>query len=117
MLVGTFLLIFFTPLYVNIFLTYSIANLHDISWGNRATNSEKGDETQKSLEQFRAGNLILWLSANLLYSYLTIYLQTTGQTTFLLVVGGLLTFNMLYRIVTAVIFTIKIKFTYWCINC
>lgn len=32
---GTLILTMMTPVYVNIVLPYSMANLHDVSWGNR----------------------------------------------------------------------------------
>ena len=40
-LIGAIFIIFFSPMYINIFIIYSMANLHDISWGNRDTDSKK----------------------------------------------------------------------------
>ncbi len=33
-MLGSFFLLLLTPTYVNIIITYSMANLHDVSWGN-----------------------------------------------------------------------------------
>lgn len=92
--IGWICLLFYTPLYVNIFLTYSIANLHDVSWGTRAIGQDKQDDTQKNLEQFRATNLILWLFVNAVFGYGTLYLQTSGQTYFLIVFSLLVTLTL-----------------------
>ena len=47
---GLPMLTFFIPTYVNTFAIYSIANLHDISWGNRPANGgdSKAQEIQES---------------------------------------------------------------------
>lgn len=62
-----------------------MANLHDISWGNRATDDKKGESTRKSLEQFRALYLIVWLALNAIYGYAIIYITREGQTTYILI--------------------------------
>lgn len=62
-----------------------MANLHDVSWGNRATDDKKGEETRRNLEQFRATYLIIWLACNAVYGYGIIYLSRNGQETYILV--------------------------------
>jgi hypothetical protein len=81
---GVVILIFLTPTYINIIIIYSMANLHDISWGNRATENKKGEETRKSLEQFRALYLIVWIAMNAIYGYAIIYIQSEDQKYFIL---------------------------------
>ena len=95
---GLIWLTFYTPLYVNIFLTYSIANLHDVSWGTRAISQDKQNDTQKNLEQFRATNLILWLFVNAVFGYGTLYLQTSGQTTFLIIFSLMVTITLFSKL-------------------
>ena len=38
---GAIWLLFMTPTFINVFVIYAIANLHDISWGNRPSGSGK----------------------------------------------------------------------------
>lgn len=82
--VGTFILTFLSPTYINIIIIYSIANLHDVSWGNRATDVKKTEDTQRSLEQFRATYLIIWIGLNSVYGYAIVYLQAQNQKYFIL---------------------------------
>ena len=81
------ILLFLSPTYVNIIIIYSMANLHDISWGNRATDNKKGDETKKSLEQFRALYLIVWIAMNAIYGYGIIYLTDNSQSYYILILS------------------------------
>lgn len=53
------------PMYINIVIIYSIANLHDISWGNRETTDSKGEETKRNLEVFRAKSFLLFTLVNI----------------------------------------------------
>jgi chitin synthase len=84
-IIGVFCLIFLTPTYINIFMIYSIANLHDISWGNRDTGGNKNEETKKNLQQFRSISLIVWLFINIVYAFGMLYLVNKGSQMFLLV--------------------------------
>ena len=81
---GVIVLIFLSPTYINIIIIYSMANLHDVSWGNRATDDKKGEETRKNLEQFRASYLIVWIFINAVYGYLIVYIERSGQKYFIL---------------------------------
>lgn len=62
-----------------------MANLHDISWGNRVTDDKRGEETRKNLEQFRALYLIVWIFINAVYGYAIIYITREGQEFYILV--------------------------------
>lgn len=73
-----------------------MANLHDISWGNRATDDKKGEETRKNLEQFRATYLIVWIALNAVYGYAIIYLTTSSQEYFILGLTVSFTFFLLF---------------------
>jgi len=74
---GVIILIFLTPTYINIIIIYSMANLHDVSWGNRATDNKKDGATRKNLEQFRSLYLIVWIGVNAVYGYAIIYISTS----------------------------------------
>lgn len=81
---GVIVLIFLSPTYVNIIIIYSMANLHDVSWGNRETDQKSAEDTRKNLEQFRALYLIVWVAINAVYGYGIIYITNTGQTYYIL---------------------------------
>lgn len=73
---GCFFLMLLSPLYINMFIIYAIANLHDISWGNRETDLRQQEKTQDNLLKFRVYTFIIWLSCNIIYGYGILYLQT-----------------------------------------
>lgn len=62
-----------------------MANLHDVSWGNRETDNKSAEETRKSLEQFRALYLIVWVALNALYGYGIMYMSEGEDKFFILV--------------------------------
>ena len=95
-------LIFFSPMYINVFIIYSMANLHDISWGNRETDSKKSMETKKNLEQFRALYLIVWISLNTVYGYAIIYITRNGQRMYILFLTIIICSTVLMKIVFAI---------------
>lgn len=99
--VGVIILVFLSPTYINIIIIYSMANLHDVSWGNRATDESNGEETKRALEQFRALYLIVWIGVNAVYGYSIIYITDTGQTVFILaltVSSNILKFRLLSQV-------------------
>ena len=61
---GAFHYIFLMPTYVNIFLIYSICNVHDCTWGNRpdALSAEEKDRLEE-FEEFRTRCCIIWVFA------------------------------------------------------
>lgn len=64
-LTGIFHYLFLTPTYVNIFLIYSICNIHDCTWGNRPdllTQEEKN--RVEEFEDFRIRWVIVWVLCN-----------------------------------------------------
>lgn len=79
-ILGSFFLLLLSPLYINMFIIYAIANLHDISWGNRETDSHQKDKTENNLLKFRVYTFIIWLSANIIYGYGILYMQTYGNS-------------------------------------
>lgn len=89
-------------MYINIFVIYSMANLHDISWGNRDTDSKKSQETRKNLEKFRALTLIVWIFFNAVYAYAIIYISRGSQKYYIMVMVVLVSGSVLMRIFVAI---------------
>ena len=114
---GVFILIFFSPMYINIFIIYSMANLHDISWGNRDTDHKKDIETRKNLEQFRALYLIIWIFINAVYGYAIIYINRGDQRFFILALTILVSLTILAKIGVAIFHTFYDCFSKCKIKC
>lgn len=64
-LFGIFHYMFLTPTYVNVFLIYSICNIHDCTWGNRPDllTQEEKNRTEE-FEEFRIRWVIVWVLCN-----------------------------------------------------
>ena len=109
---GIIILIFLSPMYINIIIIYSMANLHDISWGNReAGDQKKSEETRKNLEQFRALYLIVWIFLNAVYGYSIIYINRTGQKNYILALTILVSLTVLFKIGFTILFFIYHQYT------
>ena len=78
------------PMFTNVFSIYAMANLHDISWGNRPTGTAAGTEafsakadiqkeTQINYKAYRANFLFLWFCANGAYFVLVLRLGESGD--------------------------------------
>lgn len=93
------ILIFLSPMYINIIMIYSISNLQDISWGSRATDDTSMDDTRKNLEQFRSISLVIWVSINSAYGYGTQYLEGKYNYYFILIL------------------TVSIRVNWLCVSC
>ena len=67
---GLFHFILMTPTYVNVFMVYSICNIHDCSWGTRP-DKMKEEETKKKqeFEAFRGRWVLIWLVSNVVFGY------------------------------------------------
>lgn len=96
-------MLFLSPLYINMLITYSMANLHDISWGNRASSNTNKEKTLKDLEQFRSSYLIIWLAINVFYGYGMIYLNESGQTYYILVLTAFTTLTIVLKIIGCIL--------------
>lgn len=100
---GVFFIMFLSPMYINIFIIYSMANLHDISWGNRDTDSKKNEQTKKNLEKFRAVFVIVWIFINAIYAYAIIYISRDSQSFFILILTILVSGSVILKLVFAVV--------------
>lgn len=77
---GIFHYLFLTPTYVNIFLIYSICNIHDCTWGNRPdllTTEEKNKIEE--FEEFRTRWIIIWVLCNGGYIVMLQSIQSTDS--------------------------------------
>eukprot|EP00344_Euplotes_crassus_P009646 CAMPEP_0197008724 /NCGR_PEP_ID=MMETSP1380-20130617/46626_1 /TAXON_ID=5936 /ORGANISM="Euplotes crassus, Strain CT5" /LENGTH=136 /DNA_ID=CAMNT_0042429495 /DNA_START=2260 /DNA_END=2670 /DNA_ORIENTATION=- len=92
-----------------------MANLHDVSWGNRETDVKNAEETRKSLEQFRALYLIVWAALNIAYGYGIIYLTSDGESIYILVLTILISGNVLLKLAAAILYFMYEKYTKCCI--
>jgi hypothetical protein len=81
------------PMFVNVFSIYAMANLHDISWGNRpSTQATTGTEafsskaavqakTAEDYKTFRANFLFAWLCCNGAYFLFVLAIGNSGSST------------------------------------
>ena len=58
-----------TGSYVNIFLIYSICNIHDFSWGNRPGGGNTDEHKQGVFELQRITWLCIWILSNGIFAY------------------------------------------------
>ena len=88
--VGLISYLILIPMFANIFSIYSMANLHDISWGNRPTTGTTGTEafsvdvnqqkvTEINYKAYRANFLFLWCCANGAYFVVILRLGQSGD--------------------------------------
>ena len=75
---GAICSIFLTPTYFNLLTIYSIANLHDVSWGTRGSDDTLGNFKSK-LQSFRAWWFVVWLFINVIYAYLIILFNNNSD--------------------------------------
>lgn len=90
-IVGILSYIFMTGTYVNIFLIYSICNIHDVSWGNRPdkmTKEEKDKADEYKNERTRW--VLVWIFFNAAFAYLSNIVTSSGNSwgkAYILVLG------------------------------
>jgi len=101
-----------TPTYVNTFVIFAFANLHDVTWGNRQTiedpNEKKKREKQEDeYKSYRANVLMVWLLVNVLFAYaLTHITSSSGQAAFLLALSAWVAIILVVRLVGAILYKI-----------
>ena len=132
-MVGLCAYLMLIPMFTNVFQIYAMANLHDISWGNRPTtqttgteafsaNIKKQQETADDYKTFRANFLFLWLCCNGAYFLVVLAIGNSGSKTvvndgsfgvleyFSLYLAGIVVF----RVTFAILHTIKWRWRYAC---
>ena len=83
-MLGVIFSILLSPIYINLFTIYSIANLNQISWENEEVSLVKDTYTQGKLDLLRARLVVLWLLVNAIFGYIIIYIPRDNQTYFIL---------------------------------
>ena len=88
---GMLTMLYLAPTFINVFVIYAIANLHDISWGNRPSQSsavsKEKHEQKEAYEIFRSKVLIFWVLFNTLFAYAIVYVSRGGHNDYLLLVA------------------------------
>ena len=80
--------LFLTPTYVNVFLIYSICNIHDCTWGNRPDLLSAEEKNRiEEFEEFRTRWLIFWVLCNT--GYITMLQIVSDSNT-----GGLYVYSI-----------------------
>lgn len=76
--------LFLTPLYVNVFVIYAFANIHDVTWGNR--DSAVVFTKDKEFRSYRTTILIVWLLLNIALAYIINHFNriTAGKINFIM---------------------------------
>ena len=70
-LTGVIQFLMATPVYINIFTIYAITNIHDVSWGNRASElTQQERDMMEENEKFRTGWTLLWAFVNYFFAYI-----------------------------------------------
>ena len=120
--IGFFSYMFLLPVFINIMQVYSIANLHDISWGNRpsasggtnmlSNDAKKQQELKTNYMVFRANFLGIWLILNALFVILI--RNFVGSGSFILGFSILLATMVIFRVGFAIIHIISMKFKRIC---
>jgi len=130
-----------TPLFVSMFVIYSMSNLHDVTWGNRPTDSQikaSDNSSQKVLLErvkaeakktedfrvFRTRFVLLWLSVNgIFFATILELVKLDDHVKYIDHDSGYLSFFamamaciVVFRITVAIIFIVRWKFRYNCMK-
>ena len=71
---GAFHYVFLIPTYINIFMIYSICNIHDCTWGNRPDSlSHEEKERLEEFEEFRTRWAVIWGISNVILIYALLF--------------------------------------------
>ena len=77
---GVLQFVFLTPTYVNMFLIYSICNVHDCTWGNRPDQLNDDEKSKlEEFEEFRGRWVIVWVLSNGSFAYFLDTLDKINQ--------------------------------------
>lgn len=67
---GILQFVFMIPTYINVFLIYSICNIHDCTWGNRPDSLTSEEKNRiEEFEHFRARWVLIWAIFNSSFAY------------------------------------------------
>ena len=132
--VGLFSYIFMLPIFINVMQVYSMANLHDISWGNRpsatagtevlSANAKKQERLKSNYMVFRVNFVTFWIGMNILYvivvsNYVdnsSSLIANDGSFGFLEIFASYLACLVLYRVFFGGIHILKFKLLSNCVR-
>ena len=101
--------LFLLPTYINVFLIYSICNVHDCTWGNRPDilNEEERGKSDE-FEEYRAKWVIVWVLCNAGFSYLLIWINQSSKngSSYLFAIGGVSVFILTIKALGGVLHVI-----------
>lgn len=111
---GILYCIYLAPTYINLITIYAMSNIHDVSWGSRATVDNptfKATEKLRSIlyRNYRSTFLILWVTINIIVGYGIQYLYIHGHVDFILYFGAFLMAIMILRVLLSFIHRVKAK--------
>lgn len=100
-IIGLLTYLFMMPTFINVMSIYSMCNLHDISWGNRPStgqgidlvsdNVKKQEKLKVDYQVFRALFLYMWLTLNIAFAVIMVYVVNTTSTG-ITIINGEITF-------------------------
>lgn len=111
---GIIYLLFLSPTYINIMTIYSVANIHDITWGSRGESSMTNIQSQrdkimeKEYKNYRSNFLIAWWILNSTVGGVVSFMTKDSQELYLfliafvfsIIVGTKFVFSTIYLIMT-----------------
>ena len=109
--------IFMTGTYVNIFLIYSICNIHDVSWGNRP--DKMTDEERKKVDEYkneRTRWVFVWIFCNAAFAYLSNIVTSSGNDwskAYILVLGLIAYMIIIFKFIGGFLYVLDEN----CCNC
>ena len=130
--VGLISYLFLLPMFTNIFQTYAMCNLHDVSWGNRPTSTGAEAFTADKLKQdrikgdyalFRTNFTFVWIIANGIYFILVLWLVegdgsrtvvNSGSFGYLEIFSLYLASLVVFRVTFSALYILNWKLKYLC---
>ena len=110
---GIFSYFCMTGAYSNIFLINAISNIHDVSWGNRPSNSISNDGQESEYEAQRITWVVIWILSNSIFS--VFFNWTDGRddqnaSIYFNILAWFIFFIIFFKIMAAFLY-------YWCCSC
>eukprot|EP00830_Metopus_es_P000925 TRINITY_DN10802_c0_g1_i1.p1 TRINITY_DN10802_c0_g1~~TRINITY_DN10802_c0_g1_i1.p1 ORF type:complete len:724 (-),score=71.19 TRINITY_DN10802_c0_g1_i1:79-2250(-) len=127
--VGIFMYLFFSPLYMNIFVIFAFCNTHDLSWGNRPPSVKSHEAGVRSQEEnkkfnrqrkmenksFRTHFLVLWIICNVAIGYAITKIARAGKDNYILIFTAYILFVISFKLLFSLIYSIQDWC--WCLSC
>lgn len=110
--------------YVNILTIYAISNIHDVSWGSRATvvheerlQFEEVNKKKRILyKNFRSNFLVFWLITNIAAGYAILHLTSNEIIDIIMYLGVFLIFITIFKLTFSTLHLCKAKWDRWLVS-